>query len=129
MKFILTLFAGLMFLLLVLSIGLMFVSIAVPSLLTGGMEAGLHPIRGTWVSLFPIVTILMIGLMGIGIAWAAAFAVRRPKKQEKQLDAEETQIVQEVYRGLAAMEKRIEALETILLDRARENREDVRFRS
>jgi phage shock protein B len=66
----------------------------------------------------------MLGVMAVCIAWAAAFAARRLKGKEKQLDVEETQIVQEVYRGLANMEKRIESLETILLDRERMRRED-----
>ncbi len=40
--------------------------------------------------------------------------------QKKQ--AEETQMIQEIYQGLSRMEERIETLETILLDRDREER-------
>jgi len=37
--------------------------------------------------------------------------------------AEDSKIIQEIYQGLARMEQRVEALETILLDRDRGNRQ------
>ena len=37
-------------------------------------------------------------------------------------EAEEARMVQEIYQGLAAMEKRVEALETILLETERKER-------
>jgi phage shock protein B len=37
------------------------------------------------------------------------------RKREK-LDAGETQIIQEIYQGLSKMDKRIESLETLILD-------------
>jgi phage shock protein B len=40
--------------------------------------------------------------------------------QKKQ--AEETKMIQEIYQGLSRMEERVEALETILLDREKEDR-------
>jgi phage shock protein B len=36
--------------------------------------------------------------------------------------AEDSKIIQEIYKGLARMEERVEALETILLDREKEDR-------
>jgi len=40
-------------------------------------------------------------------------------EQSQQLRAEETRLMQELYQGLSRMEERVEALETILLDRKR----------
>ena len=39
----------------------------------------------------------------------------------RQQEAEEAEMIQEMYRGLSEMEKRIDALETILLDRQRKD--------
>jgi phage shock protein B len=36
-------------------------------------------------------------------------------------DAEEARIIQEMYQGLSRMEARVEALETIILDRERKD--------
>ena len=36
--------------------------------------------------------------------------------------AEDSKIIQEIYQGLSRMEERVEALETILLDREKEDR-------
>ncbi|NNL77078.1 MAG: phage-shock protein [Desulfobacterales bacterium] len=38
--------------------------------------------------------------------------------------AEDSKIIQEIYRGLSLMEERVEALETILLDREKEVRKN-----
>jgi phage shock protein B len=43
-------------------------------------------------------------------------------RQGKQFSVEETKLIQEMYQGLSRMEERVEALETLLLDR--ERRED-----
>ena len=47
---------------------------------------------------------------------------RRSKKTDES-PAEETEMIQAIYRGLADMEKRIESLETLLLDSRREGME------
>lgn len=39
-------------------------------------------------------------------------------ENHQRLDAEESRIMQELYRGLSRLEERVESLETILLDRA-----------
>jgi phage shock protein B len=46
--------------------------------------------------------------------------VSRGKQQQQ---AEETRMIQEIYQGLSQMEERIEALETILLDREKKDLE------
>ena len=43
-------------------------------------------------------------------------------KNHQRLDAEESRIMQELYRGLSRLEERVESLETILLDRAGRSR-------
>ena len=120
MRLLFTLLLAFLGLLLVVAVLSMVVAIGLPNLLASGAELRSAHGGGITISVFLVAVVLMLGLMGIGIAWAAAFALRKPTRQEKQIDGEETQIVQEVYRGLANMEKRIESLETILLDRARE---------
>jgi phage shock protein B len=42
-----------------------------------------------------------------------------PPEQNHSLQAEETRLIQELYQGLSKMEERVEALETLLLDRQR----------
>jgi phage shock protein B len=39
--------------------------------------------------------------------------------QSQHVSTEETKLMQELYQGLARMEERVEALETLLLDRER----------
>jgi phage shock protein B len=128
MRLLFTLLLAFLGLLLLVAVVSTLVAIFLPNLLASGAVVRSAHGGGITMSVFPVAVIVMLGLMGIGIAWAAAFAVRKPTRQEKQIDGEETQIVQEVYRGLTNMEKRIESLETILLDRARESRGDARFR-
>jgi phage shock protein B len=43
-------------------------------------------------------------------------------EQNQQLQAEETRLMQELYQGLGRMEERVEALETLLLDRQRKGK-------
>ncbi|MEW5726016.1 MAG: phage-shock protein [Thermodesulfobacteriota bacterium] len=59
---------------------------------------------------FPIV---VVG--GLFLVWALKIA----KGHKEDLGAEETRLIQEIHMGLTRMEERIEALETILLDRER----------
>ena len=48
-------------------------------------------------------------------------------REARRIQSEEAKIIQDVYQGLAKMEKRVQALETILLDRERErNRKEGR---
>ncbi len=43
--------------------------------------------------------------------------------QNRKNQAEEARMIQEIYHGLSKMEKRVESLETILLDRHGKDRE------
>ncbi len=40
----------------------------------------------------------------------------------QKLETEEARIIQEIYQGLSKMEKRLEALETIILDQGRKDK-------
>ena len=43
-------------------------------------------------------------------------------RTDQKEQAEEAKMIQEIYQGLSRMQERIEALETILLDREKEDR-------
>ena len=57
-------------------------------------------------------------LMGLKITKGGA----TPKGQKTQTD--ETKMMQEIYQGLAKMEDRVEALETIIIDGERDRKEN-----
>jgi len=66
-----------------------------------------------------VLLILAIPLLSI----AGTFALKALKilkgispEQNQQLQAEETRLIQEMHRGLAKLEERVEILETLLLD-------------
>jgi phage shock protein B len=60
----------------------------------------------------PIVAILSVTFL---IALKIVFGGRSNK--DRDLANEETRLIQDVYHGLLKMEERVEALETLLLDR------------
>ncbi|RJP20398.1 MAG: phage-shock protein [Candidatus Abyssobacteria bacterium SURF_5] len=65
-------------------------------------------------------------LIAMGIIAATIVAIKRPKDSFPRLRGAdqkgETQMIQELHDGLLRMEKRVEALETILLERERKER-------
>jgi len=44
-------------------------------------------------------------------------------RKSRKLEADEAGMIQELYQGLSKMESRVEALETLLLDRERKDRQ------
>jgi phage shock protein B len=62
-----------------------------------------------------ILFIATIGLVIIGIIRVAKSGGLSGK--DKQAQAEETRMIQDIYHGLSKMEERVEALETILIER------------
>lgn len=66
-----------------------------------------------------ILLILTIGLLIIGIIRAAKTGGL--SRKEKQARNDETRMIQEIYRDLSKMEERVEALETILIERQRKD--------
>ena len=62
-------------------------------------------------AIIPVTIIVAIRLFKGGLSRA-----------DRKKQAEEARMIQEIYQGLSRMEERVEALETILLDREKEVR-------
>jgi len=62
--------------------------------------------------------LFVIGIMILSMSWLYAMAKLKVTGRDRRYNEEETEIIQELHRGLEKMGKRIEALETILLDQA-----------
>ena len=69
--------------------------------------------------LFLIFGIPLIIIIGVFILAILAIMKIGSSRQERHIRSQETQITQELHQGFMKMEKRVEALETILLDRER----------
>jgi len=68
----------------------------------------------------PVIALAVIcGTILVAIRIIKGDGLRRGQKQE----ADEAKMIQEIYQGLSRMEERLEALETILMDRAKEDQE------
>ncbi len=126
---------GVVFLgLVMLSIATIFFAIAVPTFsraqiattaeaIPGSEMSGLTvthtPAPGTRVRFtlawFPICLLGLLVLGGIGLVVKLFRSDDRTRLREKP---DEIRILQEVYQGLSGLERRVESLETILLDRA-----------
>lgn len=70
--------------------------------------------------------VMIIATIGFTVYFIIRAAKGSPVRRAEKLDASETQIIQEVYAGLTKMDKRIESLETLILDadRSKEKRFD-----
>lgn len=65
---------------------------------------------------FPIIVVA-----GFFFIWALKIVKGDAGEKNERQKAEETRLIQELHQGLTRMEKRIEALETILLDSGKDN--------
>ncbi len=63
------------------------------------------------LAIIPVTILLIIRLFKGGIS-----------RTDRKKQAEEARMIQEIYQGLTRMEERVETLETILLDREKEER-------
>ena len=63
------------------------------------------------LAIIPITILLIIRLFKGGIS-----------RTDRKKQADEARMIQEIYQGLSRMEERVETLETILLDREKEDR-------
>lgn len=63
-----------------------------------------------------LILFIVVGLPVICFTWIVKMRVEGSPRRNKKMDADETQIIQEIYRGLNKMEKRIDDLETILFE-------------
>ncbi|WP_309400876.1 hypothetical protein [Cerasicoccus maritimus] len=73
----------------------------------------------------PYNAILIFIIIGIPVLCGTVIAITAIVKgsnarNSKNLSAEETKILQEIHQGLERMEKRIEALETIVIDKEKQ---------
>jgi len=68
-------------------------------------------------AVFGLPALLLLGLIGYCFDRPNLSFTRHARRERARLDEEEARIGQELHQGLARMEKRIEALETLLLDR------------
>jgi phage shock protein B len=69
----------------------------------------------------PVVALAVIcGTILVAIRIIKGGVARGGQKQE----ADEAKMIQEIYQGLSRMEERVEALETIMLGRAKEEQEN-----
>jgi len=66
--------------------------------------------------------VLALAIIGSTILMAIKILKGGLSRKGQRFQAEETRMIQEMYRGLSRMEERVEALETIILDRERKDR-------
>ena len=64
-------------------------------------------------------SILILAIIGSTILMAIKIIKGGVSKKGKQTQADEARMIQEIYQGLSEMERRVEALETLILDRER----------
>lgn len=67
-----------------------------------------------------ILALVILGIIIIGSIRAAKTGGL--SKNEKETRTEETRMIQDIYNALPRMEERIEALETILIERGHQNK-------
>ena len=67
-----------------------------------------------------ILMLAALGVIIIGIIRAARSG--GISKKDRKARAEETEMIQDIFNGLSRMEQRVEALETILVERQKESR-------
>jgi phage shock protein B len=60
----------------------------------------------------------LVVVIGIFILIAISMLRGGSRKEDKKMRSDEAQLMQEIHRGLTRMEERVDALETLLLDRA-----------
>jgi phage shock protein B len=71
-------------------------------------------------------SILILAVIGSTILMGLKIIKNGVRSKDKKSQNDETKHIQEIYQGLARMEERVEALETLILDRERERKENRR---
>jgi phage shock protein B len=66
-------------------------------------------------------SLLALAIVGGTILMGIKIIKGGVSRKDQKLQTEEARLIQEIYQGLSQMEKRVEALETILLDRERKD--------
>jgi hypothetical protein len=67
--------------------------------------------------------VLALAIVGSTILMAIRILRGGFSRKGQEAQAEEARIIQEMYRGLSEMERRVEALETLLLEQERKDHE------
>ena len=62
-------------------------------------------------------TVLCLVIIGSTILMAIKILKGGVSRKDQQVQSDEAKVIQEIYQGLSKMEQRVEALETIILDR------------
>jgi len=69
------------------------------------------------VELLIVVTLLLVASIVACIVGLAAGASRVFKSRPNETNTDEARVIQEIHQGLVRMEERLEALETIIMER------------
>ena len=67
-------------------------------------------------------TVLALAIIGSTILMAIKIFKGGVSRKGQRFESEEARMIQEMYQGFSRMEERVEALETIILDRERKDR-------
>jgi phage shock protein B len=68
-------------------------------------------------------SILALAIIGSTILMAIKILKGGLSRKGQKLETDEAKVIQQIYQGLSRMEERVEALETIILDRERKDQE------
>ena len=68
-------------------------------------------------------SVLVLAIIGSTILMAIKILKGGLSRKGQRVQTEEARMIQEIYQGLSRMEARVEALETIILERERKERE------
>ncbi len=66
-------------------------------------------------------SVLVVAIIGSTILMAIKILKGGLSRKGQRVQSEEARMIQEIYQGLSRMEARVEALETIMLDRERKD--------
>jgi phage shock protein B len=66
-------------------------------------------------------SVLALAIIGSTVLMAIKIIKGGFSRKDQKFQTEEAKMMQEIYRGLSRMEERVEALETIILDRDRKD--------
>jgi len=126
LRLLLILLAVVVLFYLVLAPMMMVLSIALPNFLKATSHpmamGAFHPSRlGVGLMSMPVMIVLMVFVFAFAVI-VLKMIVRGGNGGHSPMEADETRMMQEIYHGLSRMEKRVEALETILLERARKDK-------
>ena len=68
-------------------------------------------------------SVLVLAIIGSTILMAIKILKGGLSRKGQRVQTEEARMIQQIYQGLSRMEARVEALETIILDRERKDHE------